>query len=244
MCVEDRCTIVDVDAVLVQRLADVVRGVVGADHHGALADVAVRAGMRAGVVLVAAEHVLAGQRRHAGLAGHAGGQHQLRGVQREPLAVAVHLDRPALLGLVERRPTGTSSSTSTAPPSPGCRTPASRRSCPWARTPASSAGTACTAGGRTRPGRAGTATCSACATGRRAARGGRRRWRARRADAAARRARCRPDRRRRPACTAASCVAERGILVGPLLGPRPGVGVAAVHGAHDPRRRPCAPRGP
>ena len=103
MCVDDRCTIVTSTPFSYSALQMSCAELLEPDHHGALADVAVRAGMRAGVVLIAAEHVLAGQRRHARLARHPGGQHQMRRLQRQPLAVAVHLDGPALGVLVERR---------------------------------------------------------------------------------------------------------------------------------------------
>ncbi len=103
MCVDDRCTIVTSTPFSHERLADVVRRVVGPDHHRALADVAVGAGVGAGVMLIAAEDVLARQRRHARLARHARRQHQLGGMQCHPLAVAVEFDGPRLLLLVERR---------------------------------------------------------------------------------------------------------------------------------------------
>jgi hypothetical protein len=92
-----------VDAVLAERLADVVRGVVRPDDDGLLADVAVWAGVCTGVVLISTEHVLTGQRRHAGLARHPRREDELCGVQRDSLSVAVYLDRPHLRGIVERR---------------------------------------------------------------------------------------------------------------------------------------------
>ncbi len=188
----------DVDAVLVQRLADVVRGVVGARPQ-------LRACRRRGPVRDARWSGVDRRGTAPGRAASARWAYPTSPLPAPDASAAASAarrrgpPRPSRSWSPRRTPpTGTSSSTSTEPPSPGCRTPASRRSCPSGRTPASSAGTAGTGGGRTKPGRAGTATCSACATGRRAARGGRPRWRARRAAVAARQARCRPVRRRSP----------------------------------------------
>jgi hypothetical protein len=50
------------------------------------------------MLLFAREHVLAGEARSAGLARHAGGEHQVLGAQTDRLAFALHDDLP-LAGL-------------------------------------------------------------------------------------------------------------------------------------------------
>ena len=84
----------DVGAHLPQRRADVVGGVVGADHDAPLARVRVGAGVLGRVVLVALEVVHAGDVGHVRLAGHAGRHHELLRPQRDRLAVALDVQRP------------------------------------------------------------------------------------------------------------------------------------------------------
>ena len=83
-----------VGALLPQRRADVVGGVVGADHDALLARVRVRAGVLGRVVLVALEVLHAGDLGHVRLARHAGRKHELLRPQRDRLAVALDLHRP------------------------------------------------------------------------------------------------------------------------------------------------------
>ncbi len=90
-----------VGAVLPQRRADVVRGIVGADHHHLLAGIGVRAGVLGRVLLLALEDVLALDLGHVGLARHAGGEHQVLGAQHQRLAIALHGDFPFLPAFVE-----------------------------------------------------------------------------------------------------------------------------------------------
>ena len=160
-----------VGVVLPQRSADVERGVVRADRpRPSCRGTPPGPGARTGVVLVAAEDVLAGRSRASGPCRTCRSRTPAasgRSVSGPPSRSTSTVHSSVSSDQVAER--GGRCSTSTAPPSPSCTSPASRRSCPWARTPASSPGTAGTAGGRTRPGRAGRATCSGCATGRRAA---------------------------------------------------------------------------
>jgi len=56
--------------------------------------------MLAGMLLFALERLHARKLRQVGLAGHAGGQHQLLWPQRDLLAIAIHHDRPFLRRVV------------------------------------------------------------------------------------------------------------------------------------------------
>ena len=76
--------------------ADVVGRVVGTDHHDLLALVLVGTGVLAGMLLLSLEDVLSGELRHVGHARHAGGQHQLLGLEHHLLAVTIDLDGPFL----------------------------------------------------------------------------------------------------------------------------------------------------
>ena len=105
MCVEDRCTIVT-SASCSQSAPQMSNAeLLLPIDDDLLAGVRVGSGVRRGVVLVAAEDVLAGQPRDVRLAGHPGGQHQLRRAQGERLAVALDLDGP-LAGLLGVRRAG------------------------------------------------------------------------------------------------------------------------------------------
>ena len=82
---------------------NVVRRIVRAHDHAALACKALATRMRAGVVLNTLEAVharIAGQVRHTR---HAGGQHQMGRTQAHRLAVTLDLHRPGLAGLVKSR---------------------------------------------------------------------------------------------------------------------------------------------
>ncbi len=94
----------DVGAVLPKVGADVVRRVVGADHHGPLAAIAVAAGVPARMMALALEILHAGIGRQVRDGRHAGGEHELLRAQRHGLAVAQHLDGPFLgFGIVSGR---------------------------------------------------------------------------------------------------------------------------------------------
>ena len=90
----------DVRAVFPQVRADVVRGIVGADHDRRLAPVALAALVPAGMVALARETVHAGIGGHVGDARHPRGQHELPGPQGQALAIAEDLDDPFRPSLV------------------------------------------------------------------------------------------------------------------------------------------------
>ena len=198
MCVEERCTIVTSTPFSHSALQMSCAELFDADHHDLLADVA-RPGPGCALEWCCSPRKTSwpGQRRHVRLARHAGGEHQLRRVQRQPLAVAVDLDGPV--------------------PAPPRRNDADRhvglRPVRHLHDPGVELEPVADlvlrrehrpvlrerqVGQVVVPDRVVQAQrlVAACATGRRAARACRRRSPARRADAAARRARCRPGRRR------------------------------------------------
>ena len=94
----------DVDVMLPECGGDIVGRVVGADDHRALAGIGVRSGMPGGVVLVAIEPLHPWIVREVRLAGHAGGEHQLPGAQRDLAAVPRDDHGPLLRRLVVARP--------------------------------------------------------------------------------------------------------------------------------------------
>ena len=89
-----------VNAGLVQRGADVMCGIVRADHDYVLALVAVGTGMARGMVLLTLEDVHALELRHVRLGRHASRKHQLLRLERDLLAIALDDDGPFLVGVV------------------------------------------------------------------------------------------------------------------------------------------------
>src|SRR5215475_14922523 len=92
-----------VDASLVQRGADVMRGIVRADHDDLLALVAIGTWMARGMVLLTLEGVHAPEFRHVRLGGHAGRKHQLFRLERDIFAATLDDDVPFLFGVVPAR---------------------------------------------------------------------------------------------------------------------------------------------
>ncbi|MPL79701.1 hypothetical protein SDC9_25585 [bioreactor metagenome] len=93
----------DVGIRLPKRGADVMRRVVGTDHHHLLPGPVVGALVLRAVLDLAAEALHPREGGHVRLARHAGGKHQLRGAERHLLAVAVHLDLPGAACRVKAR---------------------------------------------------------------------------------------------------------------------------------------------
>src|ERR1700677_1946975 len=92
-----------VDAGFVQRRADVVRRIVRADDDDLLALEAIRARMCRRMMLLALEGLHPLECRQIQLRGHAGRKHELLGVQRDFLAIAIDDDLPFLLLRIESR---------------------------------------------------------------------------------------------------------------------------------------------
>lgn len=90
----------NVGAGLPERCADIMRRVVGADHHDLPAGIGVRTRMLRGMLLLALEDILSGEFRDIRLAGHAGCQHQLFRPQHDLLAGAVDNHGPLTRHLV------------------------------------------------------------------------------------------------------------------------------------------------
>ena len=92
-----------VGAVLPQIGADIVGGIVGSDDDAFLPGEPLAAPVLARMELEAPERVRAGKARGIGETGHAGGQNELRGIERYLLPVSPDADGPTFhLGIVTR----------------------------------------------------------------------------------------------------------------------------------------------